>query len=282
MRRNRTVGWDDPMAPSVRSALGASWGSPAVRRQYRTDGWTDPGEEAAVGFLWSSIGGRRVLDLGVGAGRTTRLLRPGAAAYTGIDSSPEMLALARERNPDADLRVGDARDLRGVDDESCDVVVFSFNGIDCVEHDERALVLSEARRVLSPGGRLLFSTLNLDGVSHGESPGSKRAEPTRPRQDALRRAKDATQRFLRGAQARWFFHYSVRQAESGPDWARWPLAAHDFRFVVHFTRLGAVIRSLHAAGFRVEAAWDPDGRPLDLTAETCSADYMHLVSSRAV
>lgn len=252
-----------------------------MRRRYRTDGWTDPGEQVAVAFLKSAIKGGRVLDVGVGGGRTTGLLRPGASSYAGIDSSPKMIVLARERYPEADLRVGDARDLRGIADESYDVVVFSYNGIDSVDHDDRAKVLEEAHRVLAPGGHLLVSTLNLDGVSHGESPGATRPEPTRPQQDPLRRAKNTAHRLLHGAQARWFFRYSVRQAESGPDWARWPLAAHDFRFVVHFTRIGAAVQALAVAGFRVEAGWSSDGRPLDLTADTCEADYMHLVSCRA-
>lgn len=269
------------MAAALTSAPGASWGSPAVRRHYRTEGWTDLGEEAAVDFLDSAIGGGRVLDLGVGGGRTTGILRPRARCYAGIDSSPEMIELGRERYPEADLRVGDARDLRGVSDESYDVVVFSFNGIDCVAHEERSLVLGEARRVLAPGGHLLLSTLNIDGPSHGESPGTSRAQPPQPAQGVLRSTKDTAQRFLRGAQARWYFRHAVRQAESGPDWARWPLAAHDFRFVVHFTQLGAAIRSLESAGFSVEAGWNSGGRPLDLTAKTCDADYMHLVSSRA-
>lgn len=268
------------MADALRSAPGASWGSPAVRRHYRTDGWTDPGEQAAVESLGAAIDGGRVLDLGVGGGRTTGILLPLAGSYAGIDSSPEMIELARERYPEADLRVGDARDLPGVEDESCEVVVFSFNGIDSVEHDDRARVLGEARRVLAPGGHLLVSTLNLDGISHGESPGATRPEPARPRQDPLRRAKDAAQRFLRSAQARWFFRHSVRRAEAGTDWARWPLAAHDFRFVVHFTRIGAAVRSLREAGFDVEAGWDSEGQPLDLEADTCEADYMHLVSRR--
>jgi hypothetical protein len=53
----------------------------------------------------------------------------------------------------------------------------------------------------------------------------------------------------------------------GRDRARWPIAAHEFRFVAHLTTPGVAVRSLQAAGFTVESAWASDGRELDLTAE---------------
>jgi SAM-dependent methyltransferase len=42
-----------------------------------------------------------------------------------------------------------------------DIVVFSYNGIDYVPHDDRLRVLSEIRRVLRHGGTFAFSTHNI-------------------------------------------------------------------------------------------------------------------------
>src|SRR5690242_6323039 len=55
---------------------------------------------------------RRVLELGTGTGETAlRILAEHAgASWTGIDSSDAMLARARERLPDADLRLGRLED----------------------------------------------------------------------------------------------------------------------------------------------------------------------------
>ncbi|HEY8544967.1 MAG TPA: class I SAM-dependent methyltransferase [Acidimicrobiales bacterium] len=106
--------------------------------------------------------GMDVLDLGVGAGRTTPHLQGLGGRYVGIDLEPAMVDAARARFPDADLRVGDAADLSAFDDGSFDAVVFSFNGLDYVT--ERRRCLAECHRVLRPGGLLLASRHNPRAV----------------------------------------------------------------------------------------------------------------------
>ena len=102
--------------------------------------------------------GARVLDLGVGAGRTTPWLQARAATYVGIDLAPAMVDAARRRHPDVDLRVGDAADLAQLADGVVDVVVFSYNGIDYLDDGARGRALDEVHRVLVPGGTYVFSS----------------------------------------------------------------------------------------------------------------------------
>ncbi|MCB0993450.1 MAG: class I SAM-dependent methyltransferase [Acidimicrobiales bacterium] len=73
------------------------------------------------------------------------------AQVAGIDAAEPLVAIARERTPDADIRVGTMFDLPWADD-SFDVVT-SINGIwgGC----EAALL--EAHRVLRPGGVVAIS-----------------------------------------------------------------------------------------------------------------------------
>lgn len=105
--------------------------------------------------------GSEILDLGVGAGRTTPILSRGAARYVGLDYVPDMVAAAKAAHPDQEFVVGDASDLAGLDDESFDVVVFSFNGLDCLPSvAAREACLRECRRVLRDGGRLIVSSHN--------------------------------------------------------------------------------------------------------------------------
>ena len=73
------------------------------------------------------------------------------ATVAGIDASPRLVAVARQRLPEADLRVGDMHDLPWEDD-SFDVVT-SFRGIWGTTPE----ALAEARRVLVPGGRIGFT-----------------------------------------------------------------------------------------------------------------------------
>ena len=72
----------------------------------------------------------------------------GARPCAGIDASSRLVAVARDRSPDADVRVGDMHALPWADG-SFDVVT-SFRGIWGTTPDAAA----EVHRVLVPGGRL--------------------------------------------------------------------------------------------------------------------------------
>jgi len=119
--------------------------------------------------------GAEILDLGVGAGRTTPHLARLASRYAGVDVSEAMVARCREKFPDLTFLQLDARDLSALADASFDVVVFSFNGIDVIPTVEgRRRCLAECARVLRPRGYLIFSVHNprylvftpqLDGIS---------------------------------------------------------------------------------------------------------------------
>jgi SAM-dependent methyltransferase len=67
--------------------------------------------------------GKRVLDLGCGDGRLLAALEP--AVGVGIDASPAMVALARQRHPNLQFHVGDADDLPDLGTQPFDVIVLS-------------------------------------------------------------------------------------------------------------------------------------------------------------
>src|SRR5271165_6660771 len=107
--------------------------------------------------------GYTILDIGVGAGRTTPYLSHGASHYIGVDYSEPMIAAARSRFPDLEFRWGDAADLSGLEDGRFDLVVFSFNGMSYLPSDEaRGRAFREAARVLKPGGKFIFSIVNSE------------------------------------------------------------------------------------------------------------------------
>lgn len=90
----------------------------------------------------------RLLDIACGAGLAVELAAARGAVCAGIDASTRLVAIARDRNPDADLRVGDMHALPWAD-ASFDVVT-SFRGIWGTTPD----AVAEAHRVLRPGGRI--------------------------------------------------------------------------------------------------------------------------------
>lgn len=103
--------------------------------------------------------GMDVLDLGVGAGRTTEYLSRLGGRYVGIDYAPAMVAMARSEHPGLEFAVGDAQDLSSYSDSSFDSVVFAYNGLDCLHPKKaRSSCLDECHRVLRPGGVLVLSS----------------------------------------------------------------------------------------------------------------------------
>lgn len=84
-----------------------------------------------------------VLDCGCGAGRFVRLAAERGADVAGIDASDELIAIAAERSPLADLRVGDLEALPWPDG-SFDVVT-GFSSFQFA--DDHVAARSEARRV---------------------------------------------------------------------------------------------------------------------------------------
>ena len=92
--------------------------------------------------------GDRLLDIACGSGLAVELARLRGAVAAGIDASERLIAVALDRNPEADLRVGDMHALPW-DDETFDAVT-SFRGIWGTTPD----ALAEAYRVLKPGGRV--------------------------------------------------------------------------------------------------------------------------------
>jgi ubiquinone/menaquinone biosynthesis C-methylase UbiE len=103
---------------------------------------------------------KRILDIGVGAGRTVPHLTAISARYVGIDFAECMVEQCRARFPAFDFHVCSVTDMRHFSDGAFDLVVFSFNGLDTQEHEERLRALSEINRVLDKDGKFVFSSHN--------------------------------------------------------------------------------------------------------------------------
>jgi SAM-dependent methyltransferase len=105
-------------------------------------------EYVAVHHRLGVNAGDRLLDIACGSGLALVLAGLRGAVCAGIDASPRLVAVARDRNPSADIRVGDMHSLPW-GGGSFDVVT-SFRGVWGTTAD----AVGEIRRVLAPGGRV--------------------------------------------------------------------------------------------------------------------------------
>jgi SAM-dependent methyltransferase len=115
--------------------------------------------------------GAALLDIGCGSGEPiARYLIEKGYAVTGVDSSPEMIALCKGHFPGGDWRVEDMRAL---------ALDRAFNGILAWDsffhlcHEDQRRMFSIFRKHAAPGAALMFTS----GTGHGIAMGSFRGEP---------------------------------------------------------------------------------------------------------
>ena len=177
------------------------YNSAAAARFYGLAASLQPAEIAILDTLRPSLANMSMLDVGAGAGRTAQHFARLVRKYEGVDFSEGLTAVARRKFPALTFEIGDAENLSQYSDGSVDFVLFSFNGIDCLNLAGRRNALREFQRVLRPGGFLAFSSHNTNFI-----PGFATAQSLH---------KSLWARFRR----RLRFHRRVRSVAIDGEWA---------------------------------------------------------------
>jgi SAM-dependent methyltransferase len=115
--------------------------------------------------------GSSILDIGCGSGApVAKYLIDQGLAVDGVDTSPTLIALCRERFPQRSWHVADMRTL---------ALQETFNGLLAwdslfhLSHNDQRRMFSTFKGHASPHAALMFTS----GTSHGEAIGSYRGEP---------------------------------------------------------------------------------------------------------
>ncbi len=211
-----------------------------------------PEEQAFLREYGEAIRGGRVLDIGIGAGRSTRYLIPLAGSYVGVDYSPDMVREAAEHFPGAQIEERDARDLSAYAAGEFDFVMFSFNGMDCLSHEGRMQTLAEVRRVLKPGGIFAFSAHNRDRpkvVPYSIRYLNRSKHP-------VRMAKNVWQ-FIEGIRD---WRRSLHCAVDEPEYALRHDSGNFFKVPMYYISKQAQVAQLERLGFVPEVIYDGHGQ----------------------
>lgn len=128
---------------------GALWGARAQEYAEIVEGLFGPVFEKVL--CVTGVGpGTRLLDIGCGPGLAAQLAAQHGAQVAGLDASARSVAIAQQRTPQGDFRVGEMEALPWPD-HSFDIVT-SFNAFQFAADLVHAL--QEAKRVTKPGGRV--------------------------------------------------------------------------------------------------------------------------------
>ncbi|HOF00115.1 MAG TPA: class I SAM-dependent methyltransferase [Spirochaetota bacterium] len=136
--------------------------------RYANDADMQKPEVEIFNSLQNELKEARLLDIGIGGGRTTLYLKDKVKDYVGIDYSSKMIETTKNRIPEISNKVFvcNVIDMSTFSDNQFDIVFFSFNGLDYLQTiEERILALNEIYRVLKKGGKFIFSSHNLQDNS---------------------------------------------------------------------------------------------------------------------
>jgi SAM-dependent methyltransferase len=115
-------------------------------------------DAALVTRLLSLRPGSRVLDVPCGEGRISGRLARQGCEVVGVDGDERLLALARERYPEAEFEHGDMRALPYASE--FDAALNWFTSFGYFDPDTNDALLASYARALRPGGRLLIEMHN--------------------------------------------------------------------------------------------------------------------------
>lgn len=251
-----------------------TWSTPRIANSYTKRVFAlFPAEDAIFTMLRSELSQGRLLDIGIGAGRTTAQIKDRCTEYVGIDYSAEMIATARARFQASDLRVMNACDLSGFGSDTFDAVMFSYNGLDYMVHADRMRALEEVNRILRRGGVFIFSTHNRDSTVT-----KPLALTNLNLTEGLGRLPANMARYalgiLNSARMKKLERYEVEYALLNDEGER-------YRLLTYYISLDAQVAQLERVGFENTRVFSLDGTEIVGAGRHSISDYMlHFVARK--
>ena len=118
------------------------------------------------GLVEKHVTGKAAVDFGCGTGRSTRFLRNLGFDVVGVDIAEDMLRKARARDPRGEYRRVADGSLRGLPDDSYDLVLSAFTFDNIPTKEKKVGIFREIARVLNAAGRIVNLVSSPDIYTH--------------------------------------------------------------------------------------------------------------------
>ncbi len=217
-----------------------------------------------------SIVDKHILDIGCGSGRTTAILKNLSSGYIGIDYSMTMIESCRERFKDVNFARGDVREMNEFKDSEFDYVMFSFNGLDSINHEGRRKGLREIHRVLKQDGLFIFSSHNRN----------HRYAISRPKMKLSTMPCEQAGNFIK-------FFKSIRNRLRNKNlqvfneqYAIINDVAHNYAMLTYYIDKVNQVKQLEGMGFETIEMYDTPGNMLNLDSDDRDSAWIYYVARK--
>lgn len=213
---------------------------------------------------------KHVLDIGCGAGRTTFLLQILCSDYTGIDYSYNMIESCRKKYETLHFIHGDVRDMSVFENETYDFVLFSFNGLDSIYHEDRLRGLQEIHRVLKPNRLFVFSSHNRN----------YRNAISRPRMSYSLTPCIQVKKIIDFFKSTYNYSRNKGKQRFEKEYSIINDVAHNHSLLIYYIDKKCQISQLKQMGFELIEMYDTNGITLDLDSDDSNSAWIYYVARK--
>lgn len=217
-----------------------------------------------------AIFNNKLLDIGCGTGRTTHYLSKFTNQYRAIDYSQSMVDTCKLTYPTVEVTKNNVQDLSEFVNNSFDTVLFSYNGIDYIDHDSRIQGIKEIHRVLKDGGLFIFSTHNRDNLKTLPQP---RLEFSLNPFGLMRNIKDYFS-------AKRNFAKNASMQINSDEYQIIIDSSDNFQLLTYYISMEKQIEQLQNIGFKVIDIFNLRGEPVSMAKGDGSSCWIYFVARK--
>ncbi len=217
-----------------------------------------------------AIACKHVLDIGCGSGRTTAILKNLSSSYIGLDYSLDMIESCRKRFEGVSFLHGDVREMKEFKDEEFDYVIFSFNGLDSINHEDRLKGLREIYRVLKQDCLFVFSSHNRNhryAISRPEMEFS--IMPCKQTGNFIKYFKSTRNRLKNKNHQVFEGQYAIIND-----------VAHNYAMLTYYIDKVNQVKQLEDMGFETLEMYDTLGNTLDINSDDADSAWIYYVARK--
>lgn len=213
---------------------------------------------------------KRVLDIGCGAGRTTPLLQILSSDYTGLDYSYDMIESCKKKYETLHFIHGDVRNMDALENETYDFVLFSFNGLDSIYHEDRLRGLQEIHRVLKQDGLFVFSSHNRN---------YRNAIP-RPRMAYSLTPCIQVKNIMDFFKSIYNYSRNKKKQRFENEYSIINDVAHNYALLIYYIDKKSQISQIEEAGFEFVEMYDVHGNMLNINSGDSDSAWIYYVARK--